>query len=146
MYWQLISMKFFFFKCACNTSCVCFKTISKDTNANIADMDPGIDKLMKETEQENVIVPMRSFLCPFSLSFSLNCKRQACLPVPIFAGHTDFGPQSRFPDFMRWCTDFGRCRIFSTCRFRFVFFSPVFPHPFRILNLPPARALCCCYK
>ena len=34
---------------------------------------------------------------------------QTCLPVPIFAGHTDFGPQSRFPDFMRWCTDFGRC-------------------------------------
>ena len=25
------------------------------------------------------------------------------------AGHTDFGPQSRFPDFMWWCTDFGRC-------------------------------------
>ena len=26
---------------------------------------------------------------------------QACLLVPIFAGHTDFGPQSPFPDFMR---------------------------------------------
>ena len=37
---------------------------------------------------------------------------QTCLPVPIFAGHTDFGPQSRFPDFMRRCTDFGRCGNF----------------------------------
>ena len=37
---------------------------------------------------------------------------QTCLPVPIFAGHTDFGPQSRFPDFMRGCTDFGRCGNF----------------------------------
>ena len=37
---------------------------------------------------------------------------QACLPVRIFAGHTDFGPQSRFPDFMRWCTDFVRCGNF----------------------------------
>ena len=42
----------------------------------------------------------------------LGFKLQACLPVPIFAGHTDFGPQSRFPDFMRWCTDFGRCGNF----------------------------------
>ena len=36
--------------------------------------------------------------------------------------------------------------IFSTRRFCFVFFSPVFPKPLRILNLPPVRVLCCRYK
>ena len=50
--------------------------------------------------------------CILTQVFSSYLIDQRCLPVPIFAGHTDFGPQSRFPDFMRWCTDFGRCGNF----------------------------------
>ena len=48
----------------------------------------------------------------FTKTFPFALYQQTCLPVPIFAGHTDFGPQSRFPDFMRGCTDFGRCGNF----------------------------------
>ena len=44
--------------------------------------------------------------------FLLPKPLQAYLLVPILAGQTDFGPWSRFPDFMRQCTDFGRCGNF----------------------------------
>ena len=41
----------------------------------------------------------KGFLChsDFSLKYGFSLSLiQACLPVPIFAGHTDFDPQSRF--------------------------------------------------
>ena len=68
---------------------------------------------------------------------------QACLLVTIFAGHTDFGPQSPFPDFMRGVPILEDAGIFSTRRFRFVLLSPL---SLSILQLPPVRVLCCPYK
>ena len=90
------------------------------------------------------ILPLSCPVLPAQANFFYSCfmyiYNQACLPVPILAFNHDFPISCGGVPILE---DAG---IFSARRFRFGWFSPVFPNPPRILHLPPIKALRCRYK